>query len=242
MDDARRLEADGQYGAALVAYQSCETTGEDSRFCAARAKLLKPQAADGYTGWTVLAGVRHRYRELGPVAAATQVQAALDANPTGPAASQLRAWLANERRLTHSPDAEEARDAVIRDPGAAPSTRAALANEEKLFQRRARQRYTAIGLGAVAAGYLGVALRGRGTAVSATPLVIGWFFLAITPALLAWAWGASDWPGVLATGSAVVAGVAVAPRAPAWLAAAGTASVALLCAYFAGWFDSMGLG
>lgn len=91
--DAELFEEQGRWPEALAAWKECASA---ERHCARRAALLEPMAADQFAGWTVLTEVRRDYRNLGGAEATRRIQEALVQNPEGPAAAELRVWLANE--------------------------------------------------------------------------------------------------------------------------------------------------
>lgn len=205
--------------------------------------MLAPQAEDAFLGWTVLAGVRRDFRTLGPEAATAQVQAALDANPAGPAAPELRRWLAHQ--LTHQgdPGAAAARAAVVADPLAPPSAKAALLGTEDALRAKEQGRAVAGGLGLVVAGWASQALRRSRASPPLHPstVLVGFVLLGAAPSLLALAWGAPSWAWFLATGGAAAIGARYAPGLPPWLAAAGPVAGVGLCAWLAGWLPSLGV-
>jgi len=245
LPDGRALEAAAAYADALAAYCVCASTpGPDQRFCAAREAVLAPQAADDFTGWAVLARVRANFRALGPEAATAQVQAALASNPKGPAAPELRRWLAHELTRQGDPGAAEARAAVIGDPQAPASSRAALQATERGLREERSGRAVATGLGLVVVGWAA----GVGRAWGAKPLLpvttvlAGFVLLGAVPAALALAGGAPGWAGFLASGGAAALGARYAPGLTPWLAAAGPVAGVGLCAWAAGWLPSLGVG
>ncbi|MSP54650.1 MAG: hypothetical protein EXR69_03455 [Myxococcales bacterium] len=240
MADARDLEEAGRFVEALAAYRSCadgagagsrtdvpadvpaDVPVSDRRYCAARRGVLEPQAADGFVGWSVLAAVRREYRVLGPEEARRRVQAERVAHPEGPAVAALEGWLAEQGK------------------GGADE------------RRMGFQRAVAGVLALIAIGYAGVAAWGWGVGARGPcrgarewglgSLAVGWVLLAGVPAVMAWAWGAPDWPWFAGTGSCAIVGVALAPHVSPWLAASGTAALVGLCTFAAGWFDALGVG
>ena len=253
--DGRALERTGDYAAALQAYASCAAQapataaalGIDTRYCAARVAVLTPQVADNFAGWTTLSGVRAEYRNLGHIESTHRIQAALDANPTGPAASELRLWLANELTQAdgNSDAAVAARASVVSDEQSSSGARALLISAERRVLIKVRQDGIAAGCAFVTVGYAGVAIRGllRGARPLPAPVwSCGLALLAGVPALLAWVWGSEDWGWFFAAGTAGVLGVTFARAAPPLLASAGTVAMIGLCAWAARWFDSLGIG
>lgn len=244
-DAGRAAEVRGAFAEAVEAYRACsDAEGADQPYCAARLAVLSPQAADGFAGWSVLATVRRDYRTLGHDVAVERVQAALAASPDGPAAAEMRLWLANELTAKDGPAAAAARQAVLSDPNALPAAQAALRSREEGLARTSRQRAVAAVLGGVALIWMLAVLRLRGwrEGGGARSVAVGLLLLAVVPAAMAWAWGAGDWPWFLATGSAGVVCVRLAPGLPVWLAALGTVSCIGLCVWAASWFTSLGIG
>ena len=255
LPDGRALERAGDYAAALQAYASCAAedasaataSGVDVRYCAARVAVLTPQVADNFAGWTTLSGVRAEYRSLGHIEATRRIQAALDANPTGPAASELRLWLANELTQAdgNSDAAVAARASVVADDQSSSRARALLLSAERRVLIKVRQDRIAAGCAFVTVGYAGAAIRGllRGARPLPAPVwSCGLALLAGVPALMAWAWGSEDFMWFFAAGTAGVLGVTFARTAPPLLASAGTVAMIGLCAWAARWFDSLGIG
>ncbi len=213
--------------------------------------MLGPQRSDGFAGWGVVASVRRDYRTLGHEAAVARVKAALDASPDGPAAPDMRLWLANELTAHGSAAAAAARAAVLEDENALPATKAALRSRERRLAQTARQNLVAAALGVVASAWavavVGVRLRREvarepAEQMSAGAVAGGLLLLAVLPAAMAWTWGASGWPWFLATGSAGVLGARLAPGLPIWLAVPGTIACVGLGAWAANWFTSLGIG
>lgn len=243
--DGRALEAAGAYAVALEAYRACASTpGPDQRFCAARQAVLAPQAADGFAGWAVLAAVRTNFRTLGPAAATAQIQSALASDPAGPAAPELRRWLAHELTRQGDAGAPAARAAVIGDPMAPPSSQLALQATERGLRTERRGRAVAVALGLVVLGWAaGVARGWRATPpLAGTTVLVGFALLGAVPAGFALAWGAPGWAWFLATGGAAALGARYAPGLPPWLAAAGPVAGVGLGAWAAGWLPSLGVG
>lgn len=243
--DARALEADGAYAEALAAYRTCAATpGPDQRYCAAREAVLAPQAADGFAGWAVLARVRADFRALGPTAATEQVRGALAADPAGPAAPELRRWLAHELTRQGDPGAADARAAVLADPLAPPSSQAALEGAERGLRAKGEGTAVAASLGLVVLGWAWRVVKvGRTATPLPMPTVLaGFALLGLAPAAFALAWGAPGWPWFLASGGAAAVGARYAPGLPPWLAAVGAVAGVGLCAWGAGWLPSLGVG
>jgi len=253
--DGRALERAGDYAGALEAYGACAAqptatvaaSKPDPRYCAARVEVLSPQAADNFAGWAALSEVRVQYRSLGHAEATRRIQSALDANPTGPAAGDLRLWLANELTQVDatSTAAVAARANVLADDQSSSGARALLQSAERRVQKKVRQDRIAAGMGFVSIGYAGTAIRGLLRGVRPLPVPIwscGLALLAAAPALMAYVWGSEDWAWFMAAGSAGVLGATFARTAPPWLASAGTVAMIGLCAWAARWFDSMGIG
>ena len=254
-NDGRSLERAGDYAGALHAYTSCaatdpaatETTVLDTRYCAARVAVLTPQAADHFAGWATLSAVRAEYRSLGHAEATRRIQAALDANPAGPAASELRLWLATELTQVdaHSDAAIAARASVVADDQSSSGARALLTSAERRLHRRVRQDRIAAACALLSLGYTAATIRGLVRGARPLPVRVwacGLALLAAVPALLSWAWGSEDWGWFFAAGAAGVLGVTFARTSPPWLASAGTVGMIGVCAWAARWFDSLGVG
>lgn len=206
--------------------------------------MLAPQAADGFTGWAVLARVRANFRALGPAAATAQVQAALASDPAGPAAPELRRWLAHELTRQGDPGAGAARAAVLADPLAPPSSQAALQATERGLRAERGGQTVAGALGLVVLGWAGrvAQVRRAATPLPLPTVLVGFALLGVAPAVLALSWGAPGWPWFLASGGAAAVGARFAPGLPPWLAAAGPIAGVGLCAWAAGWLPSLGVG
>ncbi len=240
---ARGFEQAGRYPEALIAYRKCELEADDARYCSARLRVLAPQEADGFAGWGVLATTRATYRELGPAAAMQAVRTALEASPQGPAAPEMRAWIAAELASTDGPEGDEARAALLVDPAGTARAKAVAIGDVERLRRHARQAWIAAGMGALAGFYLlygGWKARGRSASWAAAGG--GLLLLGVLPAGMAYAWGASDWQWFFATGAAAVAGPQAAKGVPLWLAVPGSVALVLSVSWAAGWFDAMGVG
>lgn len=229
---ARRFE----FSAALAAYERCAAEGSaaDVRYCAAHVAQLAPQTADNFVGWTVLARAR---REGAHTNVREHVQAALTANPTGPAADSLRRWL--------SVDAALAGD-IARAEETAPAGATAWLREREVEARRNRHRRW-IGL----AGVLTASIYLLTTLHSAAKRRGSWRFRAAgaaaallggVPIAFAAAWDPSLMAGFVGMASVVTASVLGAGRAPVWVAAPGTLGGVAAMAWWNGWFPSLGIG
>lgn len=245
--EAEAAEARGDWAAALQAWERCVEASPEQRRCRARAEELRPQAADGFAGWAVLAEVRRDYRHLGTAEAEARILAAVERDPAGPAAPELMTWLANEAsRRGDDVGAARWRDAATASPGLSPPTRAWLeAGAQNEEARRAERRLTYLfSLVGVAVLGLGAARRGPPRRPLALPAAgLAFVLLGLVPMAYAQVWGAElDVAGFGRMGLAAAAAVAVAPRLPPWLAAPGAAAGVLAVAGWNGWLGSMGLG
>jgi hypothetical protein len=226
-------EKGGLFAQAVDAYRACVQTGgdRDRRACEARLALLEPQAADGFAGWSVLAAVRRDYAMLDPEIARERVQAALDANPTGPAAPELYRWVVHWEVEQHG----------AASLAGAPSADAAWVAERAAFEART-QRHRWIGMaGSLLAGvYAVVAALGRGGlawggAALALALVGG------VPFVLGTLWDRENLGGFLLSGATVGLAALLAPRAPVAVSVAGTVGALAAVAWRNGWLVSLGI-
>jgi hypothetical protein len=228
--DGEAAEARAEFAAALAHYRACaEGPDRDASFCAARRDVLAPQEADGFAGWAALEVVRREYRALGPEEARRRVELALAAAPDGPAAGEMRGWLAVQGR------------GVVAATGVAPAVAAAV--EEQAALRRAEERRRKIGIGGliVAAAYVARAAVGSGKLRwrSAT-VALG--ALGVVPAAMAEGWEAGLGAGFLATGLVAAVAILLAGRTEPAVAAAGTLGAMTAAAWWNGWLASAGVG
>ncbi|MDP2304845.1 MAG: hypothetical protein Q8P18_02325 [Pseudomonadota bacterium] len=241
--DGDAASAARDWAGAITAWQACaaaDPTGRDGRYCATRAAALAPHAADGFAGWTALEGVRREYRTLGSDAAIVRVEAALAADPQGPAAASMRVWLANERARRGEDDAVARIGAdLAADPGATDAQRAFVAGRVA-FDRREGQRRVLAGVGAaLGVLYTIVALRGPGPwrwrSAALAALVLGavpTVFAALYEEGIAASFAAS---ALVVTGAVLLAG-----RAPRWVSVGGTVGAYAAVAWANGWYPSLG--
>jgi len=228
--DARRAgtraEGEFDFATAVAAYDECVATGEDRdrRYCQGRLDLLMPQAADGFSGWTVL----ERARRSEPTPGddwPERVQAAIDANPSGPAAEALATWLAHRALRSGSP--VESGEPWVR---------------EQVAMRERRERHRSIGLAGlgVVSIYAARAAWGPGDlAVRGALLAAG--LLGLAPGLLAAAYDPEHGRGFVLSGAVLGCCVLLSPRAPPVLAGLGTLGALLWTASVNGWLASMGV-
>lgn len=233
-------EQSGAYADALAAYRRCVAEGPDldRRYCAARVGVLEPQAADGFAGWAALEAVRRSYRELGPEAARARVEAALAADPDGPAAAAMRAWIANEQLRVE--DFDRARATLAGDPAAAARVGALV--EARARRAADRDRHRALGWAGATVGLaaLGAALARRGPVGWGWGLGVG-ALLGALPAAIAAAYGEGGATGLLAAGGWLGIWAALAGRAGPWLAVPGAAGGLVYAWERQGWLAGMGL-
>lgn len=241
---AEAAEARGDWAGALAAWERCAAADPAARACRARAEELRPQAADGFAGWSVLSAVRRDYRHLDPAEAEARVRAAVERDPAGPAAPELMTWLANEAgRRGDAAEAARWREAATTSPGLSEPTRAWLLAGAEGEAALRRERAWTWGL-----SLAGLATLGAGAAKRGPPLALGgaglaFVLLGLVPMAFAWAWGAElDVAGFGRMGLAGAVAIAVAPRLPPWLAAPGAAASVLAVAGWNGWLGSMGVG
>lgn len=236
-------EARGDWPAALVAWEVCvaDAPDRDRVYCRTRRDTLAPHEADGFVGWSELQAVRRDYRALGSDTALARVQAALAANPAGPAAPALRLWLFNEHNRRGDAEAvdrlrvEMAADA--RTP--APALRFAEGVETR---KRDAARHRAIGLTgtAVAAVYLGTALVRGGPWKWRSALLAG-LVLGAIPTVFAALYEEHVYDGFARAGLVVGGCVLLAARAPVWVGVPGTLGAFAAIAWHNGWYPSLGL-
>jgi len=236
---ATALEAELRFAEAAEAWARCAEAGppREREGCRAAAERLRPQAADGYAGWSVLSRVRRDYRTLGSEASRHEVQAALDANPTGPAAPALERWLVAEA-LEHGQESPLAARVASADPTDA----AWVAEQTAGVRRAAHHRWIAAVGGAFTLGFVGIAAVGRPRAAlawrSAGAALVA---LGLVPAALATAWEPENAAPFLQNAGFVAVAVLLAPRAPAWLGALGTFGGLAALAWAHGWLGKLGV-
>ena len=241
-DQALADEARGDWSAALDAWRACaaEATGSAARRCAARVSTLAPQAADGFAGWAVLDEVRRTYTSLGSDAAVMRIEAALAANPDGPAARDLEVWLANEyTRRGDKASAAAARARVAAAPSQSDAARAWVTSIDDREAEEARRRPIAAMGASLAAVYLARAAWGPG-ALSWRSAGVAGALLGLAPVGFAWAYGNDDEPAFLRIAALLTVAVLLAPRAPVWIAVPGTLGGLLALVWWNGWFPSLG--
>lgn len=227
-----QAEASLAFGEAVAAFRQCEHEGSDRdrRYCATRLRVLASQEADNFAGWTTLARVRRDRIELSDAEATTRIQAALDANPTGPAADELRRWLVHL-------DVSRGKTPSI---AIAPADRVWISERIAAREQIARHRNLGIGAGVVAAACLGLALRGsqplatKGALLAA--LVVG-----VVPAFLAAEWNADLWIAFLRNAFVVWIAALVAPRLHPIVAIIGVLSGLFANAAASDWLVSLGM-
>lgn len=236
---ATALEAELRFAEAAEAWARCAEAGppREREGCRAAAERLRPQAADGYAGWSALSRVRRDYRSLGPDASRQQVQAALDANPAGPAAPALERWLVAEA-LEHGQESPLAGRVASADP-----TDAAWVAEQTAGIRRAAHHRAIAGVGGTfALAFLGTAAVGRPRSPLAWRSAGGALVaLGLVPAALATAWETENAAPFLQNAGFVALAVLLAPRAPAWLGALGTFGGLAALAWAHGWLGKLGV-
>lgn len=225
--EGEAAEAQRDWPAAVTAYQGCVATGSDVdvRFCATRLDVLEPHARDGFAGWTELETVRREYRTLGSDAALARVEAALVADPDGPAAAEMKAWIAHERQKRGEP---------VEVEGLPEPTRDLLATTEAAREDVRRRRYLGLaGLGV--AGFYGVFASRRGGPVAGRSALVAAVVLGLIPALMAAVYGGGLAAGFLRAGAVLSLAVLVAPRVPVWMAAVGTIGALVATAWWNDW-------
>jgi hypothetical protein len=241
--DAEAAERAGDWVGAAAAWEACAAgppSGEQRR-CAARVDVLRPQAADGYRGWAELEAVRRDYRTLGSDAALARIEAALSAEPDGPAAPEQRLWLVNEyTRRGDEAKAAPLRTLVHADPGVPEAARAWVDRSGAIEADAARRERIALGCAAPAVLFAAAAARGPGP-WRWRPAAAAAALLGVFPTVYAWAWGGDDGAGFARTGLVCTLAVLSAARAPAWLAGPGTLGAIGVVAWWNGWYPSVGL-
>jgi hypothetical protein len=238
--EADAADRDGRYADALAAYTACaeHAADRDARYCRARAEVLAPQAADGFAGWAALEGVRRDYRALGSDAALARVEAALAASPDGPAAAEMRAWLAMEHQRRGDIAAVDAMQPALATQ--APTTSRWLADREGDAVRERRRRIAAVGGAILAGGYALAAIRGPGR-LRWRSAGIAAIALGITPTVLAALFDRELWPGFGRMGGVVTGAVLIAGRARPWVAIPGTLGALIAAAWWNGWLAFWGV-
>lgn len=229
--DAASVDLD--FPVALSAYTECAAgVGRDARYCEARREELAPQAADDFAGWTVLERVRRGYAAADRGASVAAIEAELAVSPAGPAAGELRRWLANE--AIKRGQAPEGGDLAGAGEGAW------VGEQVERLRRDQRHRVVAGVGGALAAIYLGFAARGPGPlawrSAGAAALALG-----VAPLTLAFAWDRElAAPFAWNTAFCFLA-VLLAPRAPRAVAALGTLGGLTALAWWHGWLPKLGV-
>lgn len=236
-------EARADWPAALAAWEACvaDAPDRDAAYCRTKRDTLAPQAADGFAGWAALEAVRRDYRTLGSDDALARIEAALAANPAGPAAPALRLWLLNEHNRRGDADAvarlraELAADA--RTPASARRFADGLATRER---DAARHRTFGLAGGALAAVFVVTALVRGGPWKWRSALLAGAALGAI-PTVFAALYEENVADGFARAGLVVSACVLLAARAPVWVAVPGTLGAFAAVAWQNGWYPSLGL-
>ena len=228
--------AEQHFEDALSAYQACAAIpgeGRDARYCESRRAELAPQREDDFAGWQVLDRVRRGYVELGTEAATLAIEAALAANPQGPAAAAQRRWLANESLKAGKEPRGYGADRSGGD--------SAWLDEQVARLRQARRHRVFASVGAVLTSlYAGAVWRGSGPwAWRSAAVAAG--ALGAAPLLAAVAWDA-ELAGPFAWNAAFCAlAVLGAPRAPVAVAVAGTLGGLVALGWWHGWLGKMGI-
>ncbi len=220
--DGTEAESRMDYAAAVEAFRACVATGpdRDQRYCASRLALLEPQAADGFAGWRALEEARRD-----PAAGEASVRAALDADPSGPAAEALSLWLTH--RALQAGQAVQSDEAWV---------------QEQVAMRDRRERHHRVGLAGLAMGaaYTARAAWGPGPLALRGALVAA-LVLGLVPGLLAAAYDPENGLGFVRSGAVLAACVLLSPRASPGLAGIGTLGALTWAAAKNGWLASMGL-
>lgn len=240
---AEAAEARRDWAEALDTYRTCVLAApdRDAAFCRTRVTTLAAQAADGFAGWGALEGVRRDYRTLGSDAAIARIEAALAADPDGPAVPALRMWLLNERnRRGDAAEVDRLRAEMAADARTPETTLRYAEGIEANEAASARHRVFGLvgaGIGAVYA-VVGVvragALKWRSAALAGVAL--GAF-----PAGFAAAYEDGVAEGFVYSGLVVTGAVLLAGRAPVWVAVPGTVGALAAVAWRNGWYPSLGL-
>ncbi len=198
--DAELFEEQGRWPEALAAWKQC---ADAERHCARRAAVLEPMATDQFAGWTVLSEVRRDYRNLGSTEATRRIQAALEQNPEGPAAAELRIWLANEYARSNELSALEKLQATHPDP-----LGSLLLDKQREAQRRERDVRISGGFSALLLT-AGLLRRSRPLAWSSAGAALG--LVGLPPLVMALLYDSTWWRPFLA--SALLIGLVVLLKA-----------------------------
>lgn len=191
-------------------------------------------------GWATLDAVRRSYVALGSDAALARIEAALAQGPDGPAAPEMRLWLAHEyTRRGDTRKAAAARAAVATEPAQPAAARAWMTSIDTREAEEARRRPYAWAGATFAAVYLGRAAWGPGPLQWRSAGVAA-VLLGLAPVAFAWAYGNDDEPGFMWIGAVLTTAVLLAPRAPVWIAVPGTLGAMLATVWWNGWFPSLG--
>ena len=220
LDDARRLEREGRFAAALAAAEPCAVA--DTRCASLRDRLLARQDPDGsFVGWGELQAVRASLRTDGPQVTRPRVEALLDRDLSAATEAEARLWLADQALRGQDPQAavdvlepvgevgEEGLDrrvALLRSRALARAGRWAEADVVEADVRangprrspvqelavEARRRTTSGAALAVLAGFGLVSLPALPRAERRVSAGLPWLLLGLVPMLgIAWAWEAS---------------------------------------------------
>ena len=228
-----KAESELRFPDAVAAYAACveQDADRDRRFCGTRLSVLRPQVADEYTGWTVLSDVRKHRASLSDTEAVTRIQSAVLANPTGPAAQPLRAWLAEfalshgETPITSELDATAAASVAERQAGR---------------DRASRHERIGIGGACVATVAWGTSLRSRAPLAVAGAALSG-VVLGLVPAVLAWAYSGELAVPFARSAAVVVVATLLAPRMSPLVAFFGVVGGFVANAAYSGWLVSLGV-
>lgn len=240
---AEAAEARREWAAALDAYRACVQAApdRDAAFCRTRVTTLAPQAADGFAGWDALEGVRRDYRTLGSDAAVARIEAALAADPEGPAVPALRMWLLNERnRRGETAEVDRLRAEMAADERTPETTLRYAEGIEANEAAAARHRvFGLVGVG-IAGVYAAVAAV-RAGALKWRSAALAGVALGALPAGFAAAYEDGVAEGFVYSGLVVTGAVLLAGRAPMWVAVPGTVGALAAVAWRNGWYPSLGL-
>ncbi|MBM4393817.1 MAG: hypothetical protein FJ090_22045 [Deltaproteobacteria bacterium] len=154
-----------------------------------------------------------------------RVQAAIDANPSGPAAESLATWLTH--RALRAGEAVEGGEPWV---------------QEQVAMRKRRERHRRIGLAglAVTAIYAARAAWGPG-GLALRGALLAAVMLGLAPGLLAAAYDPENGRGFVLSGAVLGGCVLLSPRASPALAGLGTLGALLWAAWVNGWLASMGV-
>ena len=225
-------EANLNFAEAVRAFRTCTqgASDRDRRYCSTRLAALAPQSGDNFAGWRALAEVRRDRAQLDDAQARARVQAALEANPTGPAADELRRW------LVHLDVSRGVLPAVEINP----ADQAWVAERTAAREQLVRHRTIGLVAGSVAASCVAWSLRRKEPLATRSALAAA-ALVGLLPALVAAGWNADLFAPFLRNAFVVWLATLLAPRLHPALAVTGTIAGLLANAAASDWLVSLGV-